>query len=326
MTINKAILLVGGKGTRLMPLTTSTPKPMIKVAGCPVTEHQIVKARDAGITEIVLATSYLADVFHPYFGDGSRFGLKIIYAVEEQPLGTGGAIANAAAHLDLHADESIFIFNGDVISAHDLRHQAELHNDAGADVTLHLVEVEDARAYGCVPTDSHGRVLQFLEKMDNPIANTINAGCYIFNKSVIDQIPHGDVVSVERDTFPKLLNQDRRIHSVIDSRYWIDMGTPASMIKVSRDLIENPSLSKATPRSSASSLIAPDATIAPSAEITSGTYIESGVRIDDGARVSGSIIASGATVESGAVIVDSYIAPGSRVVSGSLLRGEIFGF
>jgi len=118
--ITKAILLVGGKGTRLAPLTDSTPKPMLKVAGKPVTEHQVVKAREAGITHLVLATSYLAEVFQPYFGDGSRFGLSITYAIEEVPLGTGGAIANAAAHLDLTPNESVVIFNGDVLSGHDL--------------------------------------------------------------------------------------------------------------------------------------------------------------------------------------------------------------
>ncbi|NDA57435.1 MAG: nucleotidyltransferase family protein, partial [Actinobacteria bacterium] len=181
--INKAILLVGGKGTRLAELTKNTPKPMLKVAGAPVTQHQIARAQAAGITEIVLATSYLAEVFEPYFGDGSKFGISIKYAIEEQPLGTGGAIANAAKCLKLAGDESVFIFNGDVLSGHDLKAQAEFHESKGADVTLHLVRVEDARAYGCVPLDVDGKVLEFLEKMDQPKVNTINAGCYIFNKS-----------------------------------------------------------------------------------------------------------------------------------------------
>jgi len=175
--ITKAILLVGGKGTRLAPLTNNTPKPMLKVAGKPVTEHQIVKAREAGITEIVLATSYMAEVFEPYFGDGSRFGISIAYAVEGSPLGTGGAIANAATQLDLGSDESVVIFNGDVLSGHDLQAQMSLHLNRQADVTLYLTKVDDPRAYGCVPLDSEGRVLEFLEKMENPKADTINAGC-----------------------------------------------------------------------------------------------------------------------------------------------------
>jgi mannose-1-phosphate guanylyltransferase len=173
-----AILLVGGFGTRLMPLTRNTPKPMLTVAGIPVTEHQLLMAKAAGITEIVLATSYLSDVFTPYFGDGSKWGMSIKYAVEKEPLGTGGAIANAAQLLD--TQESIVILNGDVLSSHDLAEQIRQHEAHDADVTLHLTQVEDARAFGCVPTDAQGRVTAFLEKMDNPVTNQINAGCYVF--------------------------------------------------------------------------------------------------------------------------------------------------
>lgn len=171
------ILLVGGFGTRLMPLTRHTPKPMLPVAGLPVTEHQLAMAKSAGITTVVLATSYLSEVFIPYFGDGSEFGMTLLYAVEKEPLGTGGAIRNAADLLG--RDESIVIFNGDVLSSHNLRGQIDFHEKNSADVTLHLTNVDDARAYGCVPMDSNGRVSAFLEKMENPPTNTINAGCYV---------------------------------------------------------------------------------------------------------------------------------------------------
>ena len=238
--INKAILLVGGRGTRLAELTKNTPKPMLKVAGAPVTEHQIARAQAAGVTEIVLATSYLAEVFEPYFGDGSKFGISIKYAIEKQPLGTGGAISHAAKFLNLAEDESVFIFNGDVLSGHDLKAQAQFHESKGADVTLHLVRVDDARAYGCVPLDKDGKVLEFLEKMDEPKVNTINAGCYIFNRSAIVQIPQDNVVSVERQTFPELLRSKGALYGYVADSYWIDMGTPASYIKASKDLILNP--------------------------------------------------------------------------------------
>jgi mannose-1-phosphate guanylyltransferase len=134
--VTKGILLVGGKGTRLAPLTNNTPKPMLRVAGKPVTEHQIVKARNSGITELVLATSYLAEVFEPYFGDGSEYGISITYAVEETPLGTGGAIANAASKLELAENDSVVIFNGDVLSGHNLDEQIALHEKSNSDVTL----------------------------------------------------------------------------------------------------------------------------------------------------------------------------------------------
>jgi len=324
--IKKAILLVGGKGTRLMPLTTSVPKPMLRIAGAPVTEHQIVKAREAGVTEIVLATSYLADVFKPYFGDGSRFGIKIKYAFENQPLGTGGAIANAAAELSLSPDESIFIFNGDVLSSHNLRAQADLHFSKGASATLHLVEVEDARAYGCVPLAGDGKVLDFLEKMDNPIAKTINAGCYIFSKAALEKIPIGQVISVERETFPLLLKSAGSIFGYCDSDYWIDMGTPASMIKASRDLIMQPHISRATPKVAADRLVAPSANLHPNANVSAGSFIEDRVVIGENSQVLGSIIGADCVIESEVFIENSYLAPGSRVKSGSKLRGKIFGF
>jgi mannose-1-phosphate guanylyltransferase len=324
--INKAILLVGGKGTRLMPLTSKTPKPMLKIAGAPVTEHQIVKAREAGITEIVLATSYLADIFEPHFGDGSNFGIKIKYAFESEPLGTGGAIANATQMLELSANESIFIFNGDVLSSHDLIGQSELHSKSDAAVTLHLVEVADARAYGCVPIDKDSKVIQFLEKMDNPIAKTINAGCYIFSKEALNQIPKGKVVSVERETFPALLNSGQNIFGYVDGGYWIDMGTPESMIRASRDLISNPTLSKATPKVINDTLIMNEVHIHSNSRVGEGSYLESGVVIEENSIVSGSIIGEKAHLESDVMIENSYIAPNSRVTSGSKLIGEIFGF
>ena len=216
-----AILLVGGKGTRLQPLTNNSPKPMLPVGGVPFTEHQIIKAREAGISEIVLATSYLAEIFQPYFGDGSKFGIAVKYAVEEVALGTGGAIHNAAKLL-APADQ-VVIFNGDVLSAHDLTKQIKFHEEKAADVTLYLTEVADARAYGSVELLAGERVKSFLEKMENPPSNLINAGCYVFNRNVIDEIAEGKVVSVERETFPKLLAADKKVFGFVDRSYWLDI-------------------------------------------------------------------------------------------------------
>ena len=228
------ILLVGGFGTRLMPLTKNTPKPMLTVAGLPVTEHQLAMAKKAGITTVVLATSYLSEVFIPYFGDGSKWGMKLLYAVEKEPLGTGGAIRNAAKLLT--GDESVVVFNGDVLSSHNLSQQIKEHELNDADVTLHLTAVEDARAYGCVPTDSEGRVTAFLEKMENPITNTINAGCYVFKPSVIQSIPVDTVVSVERQTFPELVSNHGKVFGFIDDSYWLDIGTPKALLKDIQDV------------------------------------------------------------------------------------------
>lgn len=323
--VTKAILLVGGKGTRLAPLTNNTPKPMLKVAGKPVTEHQIVKAREAGITELVLATSYLAEVFEPYFGDGKRFGISISYAVEKQPLGTGGAIANASALLSLSEDESIAVFNGDVLSGHDLRAQIDLHNNSKADVTLYLTKVSDPRAYGCVPINQDNKVQAFLEKMDNPIADTINAGCYIFRKSALKQIPFGQVVSVERDTFPALLNNGAQMYGYLDNNYWIDMGTPQSFIKASKDLLINPELSKATSGVVNRTLRGAQTFIDPSALIEEGSSIGDRCQISERVRISGSVICDDVRIAAGAVIVDSYIAAGQVIAANSFISGQIVG-
>jgi mannose-1-phosphate guanylyltransferase len=208
---------------------------MLPIASLPVTEHQLAMAKRAGIKRIVLATSYMSEVFIPYFGDGSKWGMEIKYAVEKEPLGTGGAIRNAAK--ELSGDSQVVIFNGDVLSSHNLKGQLDLHINSGADVTLHLTPVEDARAYGCVPTDSEGRVTAFLEKMDNPITNTINAGCYVFDKSVIDSIPENEVISVERETFPQLIEAGKKVMGFVEKAYWLDIGTPNALLKGSRDLV-----------------------------------------------------------------------------------------
>ena len=323
--VTKGILLVGGKGTRLAPLTNNTPKPMLRVAGKPVTEHQIVKARNSGITELVLATSYLAEVFEPYFGDGSEFGISITYAVEETPLGTGGAIANAARKLNLRDDDSVVIFNGDVLSGHNLDDQISMHEKSNSDVTLYLTKVQDPRAYGCVPIDQQGRVQSFLEKMENPIADTINAGCYIFRNRAINQIPNGQVVSVERDTFPKLLSEGFNLFGYLDNNYWIDMGTPHSFIKASKDLILKPELSTATNGVVNDYLIGSNAKIHPSARIGEGSTIGDGVQIQENCIIYGSMISSQATIGAGSEVRDSYIAAGKEIPHNSKLIGQIIG-
>jgi mannose-1-phosphate guanylyltransferase len=297
------ILLVGGMGTRLMPLTRDTPKPMLPIAGLPVTEHQLMAAKRAGITTIVLATSYLSEVFTPYFGDGSKWGLDIRYAVEETPLGTGGAIKNAAAALNLRAgsDEPIVIFNGDVLSSHNLAKQIQEHVAHNADVTLHLTHVEDARAYGCVPVDENGRVTAFLEKMDNPITNTINAGSYVFHPSVIETIAANTVVSVERDVFPALVAAGNKIYGYIEDAYWLDIGTPRALLAGSKHLVGG------------DFKIDPTSTIATTAKLQDGSSVGAGCSIHEDVVISGSIICAAVVIEAGSEIRNSFVAPGSHI-------------
>lgn len=300
------ILLVGGFGTRLKPLTSEAPKPMLPVAGLPVTEHQILTAQRAGIHTLVLATSYLSEVFTPYFGDGSKWGMKILYAVEKEPLGTGGAIRNAAELLDVEnlGDEPIVIFNGDVLSRHSIADQITFHQSKNADATLHLIEVEDARAFGCVPTDNDGRVTAFLEKMENPITNSINAGCYVFQPSVISRIPLGEVVSVERETFPALVADGRPVFGYKEQAYWLDVGTPAALFKGSRDLIEGGFHAM------------PGCSIAPTATITGKSSLGRNVIVEADATIDDCIIGDNVTIGAGADLAHCFIFHNTTVAPG----------
>ena len=319
-----AILLVGGMGTRLMPLTSKTPKPMLQVAGVPFTEHQIRKAAQAGITEIVLATSYKAELFEPYFGNGEKFGIKIKYAVEKTALGTGGGIRNAAALLD--DCDQVVIFNGDVLSGHDLSAQIKFHIKNNAEVTLYLTKVTDARAYGCVELSADSQVKSFLEKMENPVSDLINAGCYIFNRKVIDQIPANQIVSVERDTFPNLLSSGVKVCGYLDNSYWLDIGNPAALVKASADLVTGVITSAATPKHSGDHLIAPGAQVSPSAIINLGTVIEPEVVVESNCQISGSIISKGAKIGANCKIINSIIAPDTQIEAGLVVISNYLGF
>jgi mannose-1-phosphate guanylyltransferase len=319
-----AILLVGGMGTRLMPLTSKTPKPMLQVAGVPFTEHQIRKAAQAGITEIVLATSYKAELFEPYFGNGEKFGIKIKYAVEKTALGTGGGIRNAAALLD--DCDQVVIFNGDVLSGHDLAAQIQFHINNKADVTLYLTKVADARAYGCVELSADSQVKSFLEKMENPVSDLINAGCYIFNRKVIDQIPANQVISVERDTFPNLLSSGVKVCGYLDNSYWLDIGNPAALVKASADLVTGVITSAATPKHSGDHLIAAGAQVSPSAIINLGSVIESEVVVEGNCLISGSIISRGVKIGENCQVINSIIAPDTQIEAGMVVISNYLGF
>ncbi|MFF3376350.1 sugar phosphate nucleotidyltransferase [Streptomyces sp. NPDC002680] len=326
--MTEAILLVGGKGTRLRPLTVHTPKPMVPAAGVPFLTHQLARARAAGVEHIILATSYLAEVFEPHFGDGGSLGLHLEYVTEDEPLGTGGAIRNVASRLHSAPDDPVLVFNGDILTGLDIRALVSTHESTEADVSLHLTRVTDPRAYGLVPTDESGRVTAFLEKPQTPeeiVTDQINAGAYVFRRSVIDTIPAGRPVSVERETFPKLLSIGAHLQGLVDSTYWLDLGTPAAFVRGSADLVLGRAPSPAVPGRCGDRLILPSATVAPDAKLTGGTVVGEGAFVAEGARVSGSTILAGAVVEPGAVITNSLIGTRARVGERSILTGTVIG-
>jgi mannose-1-phosphate guanylyltransferase len=320
----EAILLVGGKGTRLRPLTLSAPKPLLPTAGVPFLRHQFARAAAAGITHVVLATSYRAEMFREAFGDGSALGLSIDYVYEEVPLGTGGGIRNAASLLHSGPDDPVVILNGDILSGHDLGAQLDVHRKAEAAVTLHLVEVADPATFGCVPTDPAGRVTAFLEKTPDPVTNRINAGCYVFTRSVIDAIPAGRPVSVEQETFPGLLAAGAVVTGFVDSSYWLDVGTPAAFVQGSADVVRGRLASPALPGTPGEFLVLDGAVVHPSAVLSAGTVVGRGAVVDAGAQLVGSIVGEGARICAGAVVVESVV--GRDAVAGvecSLTRSVV---
>ncbi|MBO0819954.1 MAG: NDP-sugar synthase [Nocardiopsaceae bacterium] len=321
----EAILLVGGKGTRLRPLTLSAPKPLLPTAGVPFLAHQLTRAAECGITHVVLATSYRAEMFADAFGDGASFGLCIDYVHEPEPLGTGGGIRNAASRLRGGPDEPVVILNGDILSGHDLPAQVELHRKNDAAVTLHLVEVDDPSRYGCVPTDSSGRVTAFLEKTPDPVTNKINAGCYVFRRSVIDQIPAGQVVSVERETFPGLITGGAVVMGYAESAYWLDVGTPEAFVRGSADVVLGRMPSPALPGPPGESLVQAGATVAPDATVTGGSVVAGGAVVEAGATVHGSVLFTGARVGPGAVVRMSIVGRGAVVEGGAVIDGAVVG-
>ena len=319
-----AILLVGGFGTRLSPLTKNTPKPMLPVAGVPFIEHQIAKAREADIHEIVLATSFMAEIFEPYFGDGSEHGISIKYAVEKTALGTGGAISNAGQMLS--GSGPVIIFNGDVLSGHDLSGQIRSHEMQGAEVTLYLTQVADARPYGAVELDTAGNVLAFREKMENPPTNTINAGCYIFSRKVISEIPTGQVISIESETFPDLLAQGARVKGFVDNSYWLDIGTPQALLKASHDLVTGVLHSGATPPHEDDCLILEGATVEVGATVSHGTVIGEKSFVSSDSLLENCLVGRNVKVGAGSVLRNCFVADGYEIPANTLADFNFFGY
>ena len=323
--MGEAVLLVGGKGTRLRPLTVNTPKPMLATAGAPFLHHVLTRAREAGVDHVVLATSYRPEVFRDSIGDGSALGLRVDYVTEEVPMGTGGGIRNVADLLESGPDDPVVILNGDVLSGHDLGRQVDLHVSSGADATLHLTEVEDPRAFGCVPTDEQGRVTAFLEKTPDPVTNRINAGCYVFRRSVIDAIPADRPVSVERETFPGMVASGALVLGHVDVAYWLDLGTPAAFVRGSCDLVRGLVTSPALPGPVGESLVMDGATVEPDAVLSGGSVVGRGARVGAGATVDGSVLLDSAVVGAGAVVRDSVVGVQAEVGDNATLDGVVVG-
>ena len=320
----EAVVLVGGQGTRLRPLTIRTPKPMLPAAGAPFLTHLLARARAAGVEHAVLATSYKAEVFAAHFGDGAGLGLRLDYVTETEPLGTGGGIRNVADRLESGPDDPVLVLNGDILSGHDLVAQVAAHRDCGAVATLHLVRVPDPRAFGSVVTDADGRVTAFVEKSPEPVTDQINAGTYVFARRLIDAIQPGEVVSVERQTFPALLADGAHIQGYVDASYWLDVGTPAAFVRASADLVRGLVSSPAVPKTG-EQLIVDGADVAADATVIGGSFADARCGIEAGATVDGSVVMAGAHVGADSVVVDSVIGAGTQIGARCRIVGSVVG-
>ena len=233
----KAVVLVGGEGTRLRPLTLSSPKQMLPIVGVPMIERVLGQLAAHGVDEAVLSLGYLPDAFLEAYPDGRAAGISLTYAVEPEPLDTAGAVRFAAAFAGI--EETFVVVNGDVLTDLDLTGLIAFHRRRGAEGTIALHPVADPSAFGVVPTDSEGRVLAFVEKppRDEAPTNEINAGTYVLEPSVLDRIPEGGRVSIERETFPAMV-RDGRLFARSDDRYWLDTGTPSAYLEANFDYLE----------------------------------------------------------------------------------------
>lgn len=336
----KAIILVGGEATRLRPLTPNTPKALLPVLNTPFLSHVLRRLRSHGISDIILTQSHFARAISDHFGDGSKLGVKLSYAIEDVPLGTAGAVKNSEARLN----EPFLVLNGDVFTDLDDAAMAVYHREKRARVTIALTPVADPTSYGLVETDRQGRVLRFLEKPDpsQVTTNMINAGTYVVEPEVLNWIPARTRFSFERELFPRLLEKGEAVYAYASDAYWIDMGTPEHYFQLHRDLLEGRS-SQYHPGEGNSVVIGGGSTIDPEAEIEGPVVVDHNCIIERGVKIrgpvvigTGSIIAQDVRIESAIIwqqvrleprvnLIDSIVAHHCHLEAGCRLEKAVLG-
>jgi len=302
----KAVILVGGFGTRLRPLTLTIPKNLLPVGHVPMVERVVGHLAEHGVTEAVLSLGYKPDTFLDAYPDGTCAGVKLTYAVEDEPLDTAGAIRFAAGEAGI--DERFVVVNGDVLTDLDVSRLIRFHDASGAEATIALHTVEDPSRYGVVVTDVAGQVEAFIEKpsKDEAPSTAINAGTYVFESSVLGRIPAGRKVSVERETFPALV-ADGTLYALDGNAYWLDAGTPETYLQANLDLLPPDGSS-----------IHPEAWIAPTAHVER-SVVGAGASIAEDATLTEAVVLEGATVEAGARVHRSIVGPDAIVHAGAEL-------
>jgi NDP-sugar pyrophosphorylase family protein len=322
----KAILLAGGKGTRLRPLTLHTPKPVVPIFDRAFLHYQIDLLRQLPeIDEVILSLNYQPRRIEEVFGDGAGTGVKIRYVVEPAPLGTGGAIRYAAQNIT----DTLVVFNGDVMTGIDVGAVVALHRERQAKATIVLTPVDNPTAYGLVETEADGRVRRFLEKpnADEITCDTINAGIYVLEPDTFDRIPKEVSYSIERAYFPSLIERHEPFLAYIDRGYWIDIGTPEKYVQVHRDMFDGKfSAGVFANRDRSKPIVSPEARIDEGATLDATCFIDAGAHVKTGATIGPhTVLGRGVLVEEGADLQDTIVWPNSRIGQAAVVHGPIIG-
>jgi mannose-1-phosphate guanylyltransferase len=327
-----AVILAGGQGTRLRPLTRATPKPIVPLLNVPFLAYQLALLRRHGITDVVLSCSYLVDEVRRAMGDGETHGVRLRYAVETEPLGTAGGVRNA---IDLLRGGLVVVLNGDILSDLDLSAMLRFQLARGSRATLYLTRVPDPSQYGLVELGPGGAIQAFVEKPppDRVTSETVNAGIYVLDRAVVTAIPAGRAVSIERETFPGLLREGVPFFGWVSDGYWLDIGSPAKYRQGQLDLLAGRVTTDVVPAGAGpegrflatGTWVAPDAVLTAPCVIGAGSRVEAGSRVGPhvvlgagcavgpGARVEGAVLWDGVNVGSGAVLRDCIVGANARI-------------
>lgn len=322
----KAVILVGGEGTRLRPLTFSVPKPMMPLVNEPFIAYVFKLLRHHGIVDIILSSCYLADAIESHFSDGSGYGVNLTYVTESQPLGTAGAVKNVEKYID----GPFLVFNGDILTDLDIQSIIEQHRYAQAVATIALTPVENPIMYGLVETDESDQITRFLEKpsWDQVTTNMINAGTYVLEPEVLGLIPPNENYSFERGVFPQLLESGKTVFSFKSDAYWMDIGTPEKYIIAHHDILEGKLMFDFPGNEIKSGLWIGEGTeINEKSRVSGPTVIGTNCQIKPHAKVSGlSMIGNNCIIEEGAVIDGAVIFEGTRIGRDAVIENSVIGF
>src|SRR5437667_3236342 len=310
----KAVVLVGGEGTRMRPLTETIPKPLIPLVDRPFLRHVVDHLQAHGIQEVLLSSSYLEEAFAGFLGSGEP-GPRITWIAEPTPLGTGGAIANAARGLD----ETFLVVNGDILTDLDLTALVAFHRSQTATATIALTQVQDARPFGLVDLDGAGRVRAFREKPPQAVPGVVNAGTYVLEPDAVAGIAGERAVSVEREVFPGLIERGKRVAGFVAPAYWRDLGTPEQYLRATFDALDGRvgGLAYVAPH------VDPSAKVSLRAHLGRWVVVAARSSVGDEAEVEDSVLLAGSMVEAGAKVRDSIVGPSAFVGEGAVVQGAV---